>query len=90
MPGGVVELKLVGQAFGFGRRESLVQGGRRVGVEVVLDQHDLLGVGIVDVDQRLDWAQSMRVRRSLTITSRQPRSGSQTMNRLTTPRRSYS
>ena len=26
----------------------------RVGVEVVLDQHDLLGVGVVDVDQFLD------------------------------------
>jgi hypothetical protein len=26
----------------------------RVGVEVVLDQHDLLGVGVVDVDQVLD------------------------------------
>src|SRR6266540_3795873 len=32
----------------------------------------------------------MRVRRALTMTSRQPRSGSQTTNRLHTPRRSYS
>ena len=35
-------------------------------------------------------AQSMRVRRALTMTSRQPRSGSHTKNTLHTPRRWYS
>jgi hypothetical protein len=56
-----------------------------------LDQHDPLGVGEVDVDQVLDAvAQSMRVRRSLTVTCRQPASGSQTRNRLQVPLRSYS
>jgi hypothetical protein len=56
-----------------------------------LDQHDPLGVGVVDIDQLANGvAQSMRVRRSLTMTARQPRSGSVTMNKLQTPRRSYS
>ena len=35
-------------------REGLVERGRRVGVELVHDQHDPLGVGVVDVDQLLD------------------------------------
>src|SRR5688572_17462697 len=52
--GGVVQLELGGQALGLGRWEGLVQGGRGVGVEVVLNQDDPLGVRIVDVDQLLD------------------------------------
>jgi hypothetical protein len=51
---GVVQLQLVGQPLGLGRRERRIQRRRRVGVEVVLHQHDPLGVGIVDVDQVLD------------------------------------
>jgi hypothetical protein len=38
----------------------------------------------------MQYAQSMRVRRSLTITWRQPASGSQTKHRLHTPPRWYS
>src|SRR5215213_9559390 len=54
MLGGVVDLQPVSQALGLGWREGLVERGGRVRVEVVHDQHDLLGVGIVDVDQLLD------------------------------------
>lgn len=36
------------------RRERLVQGGDVVGVQVVHDQHDLVRVGVVDVQQVLD------------------------------------
>jgi hypothetical protein len=51
---GVVQLQLVGQPLGLGRLEGLIQRRGCVGVEVVLHQHDLLGVGVVDVDQVLD------------------------------------
>src|SRR5215211_6387545 len=54
MLGGVVQLQPIGQPLGLGRRERRIQRRGRVGVEVVLDQHDLLGVGVVDVEQVLD------------------------------------
>jgi hypothetical protein len=49
-----VQLQPVGQPPGLGRRERLIQRRRGVGVEVVLHQHDPLGVGIVDIQQVLD------------------------------------
>jgi len=52
--GRVVQLQLVGEPPGLGRWERRIQRGGGVGVEVVLDQHDLFGVGVVDVDQVLD------------------------------------
>jgi hypothetical protein len=90
--GGVVQLQPIGQPPGLGRWERRIQRRRGVGVEVVLDQPDLLGVGVVDLDQVLAGSapQSIRVRRSLTMTWRQPASGSQTRNRLHTPPRWYS
>src|SRR6266545_3883951 len=54
MLGRVVQLQPVGQPLGLGRLERLIQRRRGVGVEVVLYQHDPLGVGVVDVDQVLD------------------------------------
>jgi transposase-like protein len=45
VPGGVVQLQPVGQPPGLGRWERRIQRRRRVGVEVVLDQHDPLGIG---------------------------------------------
>src|SRR6266536_3227697 len=54
MLGRVVQLEPVGQPLGLSRLERLVQRRRGVGVEVVLHQHDLLGIGVVDVDQVLD------------------------------------
>src|SRR5512132_1005746 len=54
MLGGGVEFELVGQPLGLGGSERLVQRGGCVGVEVVLDQHDPLGVRVVDVDEVLD------------------------------------
>src|SRR5215207_8069028 len=52
--GGVVQLQLVGQPPGLRGRERRIQRRRRVGVEVVLHQHDLLGGRVVDVDQVFD------------------------------------
>ena len=50
----VVQLQFCGKTMGLFGRKSLVEGAQDVGVEVVLDQHDLFGVGVVDVDQVLD------------------------------------
>ncbi len=90
--GGVVELQLVGEALGLGGRDGRVEGGGGVGVAVIQHQHDALGVGVVDVDQRLDAVREVQalVRRSLTTTCRQPRKGSQARKRLATPARTYS
>src|SRR6266496_4147045 len=52
--GPVLDLQLVGKPFGLGGFGRLVQRRRGVGVEVVLHEHDGLGVGVVDVDQILD------------------------------------
>jgi hypothetical protein len=49
-----VDLRLVGQALRLGRLEGLVERGRRVGIQVVHDQDDPLGVRAVHVDQLLD------------------------------------
>lgn len=85
-----VNLQPVGQPLGLDRRERLVQGGPGVDVELIQHQHDVVGVGVVDGDQLLNaGAKSMRVRRSLTRTSRHPRSGSPTMKTLTIPWRAY-
>jgi hypothetical protein len=60
-----------------------------VGVEVVHHQHDLLRLGVVDVQTNslMQWAKSMRVRRSLTVTCRQSRPPAlgEHENRLHTP-----
>jgi hypothetical protein len=49
--GGVVELQAKQDAPGFGRRKSLVEGASRVGREVVLHYPDVLGIGIMDIDE---------------------------------------
>src|SRR5580765_1284781 len=54
MFGGVVDLQLVDQSPGFGRREPLVQRRHLVRVQVVHHQHDLLGRRVLDVDQVAD------------------------------------
>ena len=51
---GVVDLQLVGQALGLDGRERLVEGGRGVGVELVHDEDDTGGLGVVNIDQILD------------------------------------
>src|SRR5215210_6821328 len=48
---GVVDLQLLAQASGFGRSKRLIQGGGGVGVEVIHHQNDLLGAGVVEVNQ---------------------------------------
>src|SRR6266487_924689 len=52
--GRVVQLQPIGQPLRLGRLERLIQRRGRVGVEVVLDQHDLLSVGVAHIDQVLD------------------------------------
>jgi hypothetical protein len=54
MLGRGVQLQPIGQPLGLGRRERLIQRRRRVGVEVVLHQHDLLGIRVADIEQVLD------------------------------------
>ena len=62
-----------------------------VGVEIVLDEDDRLGFGEVNVGQIF---QNVGVvdsgAGSVTLTSRQPSSGANIMNRLATPLRAYS
>ncbi len=71
MLGGVVDLQLVGQAFGLGGREGVVERSRRVGIELIHDQHDALCRGVVaSTSALMQSAKSMRVRRSLTWTCR--------------------
>ena len=52
--GRVVDLQPVRQALGLLRRERLVQAGRRVGVELVHDQHHPLGLAVAPLEQRAD------------------------------------
>ena len=54
MLGRVVQLQPIGQPLRLGRLERLIQRRGRVGVEVVLDQHDLLSVGVTHIEQVLD------------------------------------
>ena len=62
-----------------------------MGVEVVLHENDLLGLGKMDIAKLLENLRlSMVVRRSVTLTCRQPLSGANSMNRLAVPLRSYS
>ncbi len=48
--GGVVDLEALGQRERLLGFERLIQRSEGVGVQVVHDQHDLLGVGVVDVE----------------------------------------
>ena len=49
-----MQLQPIGQPLGLGRLERLIQRRGRVGVEVVLHQHDHLSVGVAHIDQVLD------------------------------------
>src|SRR5436309_16012087 len=51
---GVMNLQLGGQPLGFGGWKRLVQRSRRVDVQLVYDQDNLLDVGEMHVDQVLD------------------------------------
>src|SRR5580692_5326510 len=51
MLGGVVELQAAQDAPRFGGRERLVEGAGRVGRQVVLHNADVLGLGIMDIDE---------------------------------------
>ena len=54
MLGGVVDLQSLGQGERLGRVERLLPRADGVGVEVVHDQDDLLGVGVVAVQESFD------------------------------------
>src|SRR6202158_3083863 len=49
-----MDFKLVGPALGPRRLEDFVQRPRRMGIEIIHNQHDLLSVGIDIIDQVLD------------------------------------
>ena len=88
-----MNLQLTSDAPSLGRDERFIQGGGGMGVEVVQNQHDLLGLRVVAVDQLLYAImrpESSFVRRSVTLMWRQPARGSVTMKRLAVPSRSYS
>src|SRR5215216_188726 len=51
--GCVMNLQLTSDAPGLGWGERFIQGGGSMGVEVVQNQHDLLGLWVVDVYQLL-------------------------------------
>jgi len=51
--GGVMNLQLTSDTPRLGRDERFIQGGGGMGVEVVQNEHDLLGLGVVEVDQLL-------------------------------------
>jgi hypothetical protein len=92
MFGGRVDLQLISEPLRLGGRKDVIEGAGRVGIKIIHNQHDALGVGIAHVHQLL-WiccAQSRRVRCAVTSTQRRPASGSQQPKRLTTPSRSYS
>jgi len=83
----------LGEAARFGGRKGLVERRRLVGVEIVLDEDDLLGIGEVDVGdllQDMGVVDGGAVRRSRTSTRRRPSSGAKIMNRAAVPFRSYS
>jgi hypothetical protein len=52
---GVVYLQPLGECSGFGGFERFVQRAEGVGVEVVHDQHDPCGVGVVDGQEVVDF-----------------------------------
>ena len=56
MLGRVVQLDPLGQALGLLGWERFVQTGERVGVELVHDQHDPLGLRVASVEQGADEA----------------------------------
>jgi hypothetical protein len=51
--GCVMDLQAIGQSFGLFRREDFVEGGLRVGIEVVHDHHDFCHLGIVHFEDFL-------------------------------------
>ena len=56
MLGSVVDLQPLGERVSLGGLEGFIQPGDLVGVQVVHDQNDDLGVGVVDGEQFLDLA----------------------------------
>ena len=60
MLGRVMDLKPVGQALGLLGWERLIEAGRRVRVELVHDQHELLRLLVASLQQRADEARPVR------------------------------
>src|SRR6185295_16274018 len=58
--GRVMDLKPVGQALGLLGWERLIEAGRRVRVELVHDQHELLRLLVASLQQRADEARPVR------------------------------
>jgi hypothetical protein len=60
-----VDLQLLSDAPGLGRGERLIQGSRGMGVEVVQNQNDLLGLRVVQINQLLYAMRPVDLRSSL-------------------------
>ncbi len=54
MFGSVVDFQLLDQSTGLCWGKGLIQGGRRMGIQIILHQHDLLGGGILHIDEVAD------------------------------------
>src|SRR5581483_7464617 len=59
---GVVNLQLLRESPGFGRLKDLVERRRRMGVEIIEHQHNLLRFGIVNLDEFADKVCPIRFR----------------------------
>ncbi len=69
----------------------LCRAKRGMRIVVVTDQDDLLGVGMVDIQQGIDLSvRSRSVLVARTLTLRQPAKGSTSMKLVAVPTRSYS
>ena len=89
--GRVVEFEPAQHAPGFGGRERLIEGAGRVGRQIILHDADVLGIGIMNIDE---FAHALGVvlgrAPSVTLTLRQGRCTSRRTKRLTVPLRRYS
>jgi hypothetical protein len=91
MLGRVMPFEPLDEAARFGGRKGLVERSQAMGVEVVLDEHDLFGAGEVRVGEVFERLRVVDGRAVVGyLTWRQPSSGAYVMNRLAVPFRAYS
>src|SRR5215203_1907274 len=87
---GVVDLQPLQQTPSFTRGERLIQSGRGMGVEIVQNQNDLLGLRVVQIYKLLYAVCPVELGPPLGNADVTPAKGSLTMKRLAVPLRSYS
>ncbi len=92
----VMDLQSLSNPARFGGREGFVERGGYVRVEVVHHQHDLLGSGVVHIDELIDAVRPVhfgvagRHRYAAQRAPGRTRNGSQRMKRFAVPPRTYS